>query len=118
MENNFKEAAEKYATVITGAFLHQESMTTKDLSTKSFLAGCEHAAPKWIDVKERLPEFGKIVLCHCSIYGRYIGFYQQIDDTDWGNWSGMEQLGILPPTHWMPLPSSPPSIQKLNPEKK
>jgi hypothetical protein len=46
MENNFKEAAEKYATVITGAFLHQESMTTKDLSKKSFLAGCEHAAPK------------------------------------------------------------------------
>jgi hypothetical protein len=77
-----------------------------------FIEGCEHAAPKWIDVKERLPLYGQRVLTYnptneisdeevrTIMYGSVgRGFPQSV-------------------THWQELPSSPPSIQKLNPEKK
>jgi hypothetical protein len=62
---------------------------------------------EWISVKERLPPFNQSVLCHCRIYGRYIGSYDRILDTGWGNWSDGKILGVLPPTHWMPLPKPP-----------
>lgn len=114
MNNNFKEAAEKYATVITGAFLHQESMTTKDLSTKSFLAGCEHAAPKWIDVKEHRPPYYKRVLAYLESNALLVVWLASDGESDQWTIDGTPYLVQSEVTYWQELPS-PPSIQKLNP---
>lgn len=63
---------------------------------------------EWIAIEDRLPPFDERVLVYCRIYGRYIGAYQRIDpDYDFGNWNDGEKLGVLPPTHWMPLPPAP-----------
>lgn len=62
---------------------------------------------EWISVKERLPEFGELVIVYCRIYGRYIGSYERLHDTIHGNWHDGQSLGVLPPTHWMPLPEPP-----------
>lgn len=69
----------------------------------------------WIDVNDRLPAFEKRVLVYCAIYGMFIVHYQFIGEFDgvkYGNWHDGRNLGILPPTHWQPLPSPP------QPEKK
>lgn len=62
---------------------------------------------EWISTKHRLPEFNIPVLVYCRIYGVFIASHDRIDDTNWGNWRHGDELGILPPTHWMPLPESP-----------
>ena len=65
----------------------------------------------WIPVSERLPEFDESVLVFCRIYGRFLATYVQVGEFDgqkYGNWRDFKgQLGILPPTHWMPLPEPP-----------
>ena len=63
----------------------------------------------WIETEKRKPEFDTPVLVYCRIYGRFIATYEQIGGTEsvWGNWRYNDKLGILPPTHWMPLPDSP-----------
>lgn len=61
----------------------------------------------WIDERKQKPPFETWVLCYCRIYGFYIGCYQQILDTGWGNWNDGKELGVLPPTHLQPLPSTP-----------
>lgn len=63
---------------------------------------------EWISVEEKLPEFDVQVLVHCRIYGRFIATYERIAG-NWGNWRHNNELGILPPTHWMPLPNPPKS---------
>ena len=67
---------------------------------------------RWISAEKRLPEFGEPVFVWCRIYGRYIGTYQQIDGTRFGNWSDGKDLGVLPPLFWQPLPTPP----KINAE--
>ena len=67
---------------------------------------------RWISVAETKPEFGEPVFVWCRIYGRYIGTYQQIDGTRFGNWSDGKELGVLPPLFWQPLPTPP----KINAE--
>jgi hypothetical protein len=65
------------------------------------------ASPKWVSVKERLPEFDTPVLCWGRIHGRFVGVYSRIDGTSWGQWSNQKEIGILPPVAWMPLPPAP-----------
>lgn len=65
----------------------------------------------WVKCSEELPEFDVPVLVSCKIYGRWIYTYQfigEIGGQKYGNWHDGKQLGVLPPTHWMPLPPSPP----------
>lgn len=58
----------------------------------------------WHEETKIKPPFGVHVLCYCKIYGYYIGSYERIEDTNWGNWHDGKQLGVLPPIHWMELP--------------
>jgi len=61
-----------------------------------------------INVDDRLPEYDLPVLCYCRIYGRFIGTYERIEpDIDAGVWRRGNESGILPPTHWSPLPPPP-----------
>lgn len=64
-------------------------------------------ATEWISIKDRLPEFEESVLVFCNIYGRFISSYDRIGDSDFGQWHRGNEKGILPPTHWMPLPEIP-----------
>ena len=68
----------------------------------------KHWEPKWITVTpETIPELNEPVLVRCKIYGRFIATYEDIGaGKNWGNWRDSNgNLGILPPTHWMPLPT-------------
>jgi hypothetical protein len=65
---------------------------------------------KWISVKDSLPEFNKHVLVYCRIFGTYIGshvFIGEFAGKKYGNWNDGKSTGVLPPTHWMPLPEPP-----------
>ena len=79
---------------------------------EGFKSGAEWAIkelePKWIDVKEKLPPFGKYVNVWCRIYGRYI---TTCNDTEGGSqWKDFQgQFGGLPPLYWaeIKLPKPP-----------
>lgn len=62
---------------------------------------------KWITTTSQLPDFNMPVLAYCRIYGRFVAVYEQIADSGFGQWSSSHERGILPPTHWMPLPDPP-----------
>jgi hypothetical protein len=61
----------------------------------------------WNLEKNKKPKFGELVLVYCKTYGRFLASYEQIEDTDWGNWSYNGDLGILPPIYWMSIPEIP-----------
>jgi len=64
--------------------------------------------PEWIPVSERLPKFDVPVLVRCRIWGTFISTYEKVDpDYEWGNWRRNDELGILPPLFWTPLPEPP-----------
>lgn len=67
-----------------------------------FLAAYEAAKPKWISVKDRLPEYTPMVLAMCTdgYELAYYGMYGQ----GWTNTLGTEHLNV---THWQPLPEAP-----------
>lgn len=61
------------------------------------------SAPKWISVKERLPEKGISVLCACRAN---IFCVMKWDGIDWfENPTHVYMSGFV--THWMPLPEPP-----------
>lgn len=65
-------------------------------------------APTWIPVTpETMPPFDQHVIVFCRIWGRFTATYIRISDTECGTWHDGNQSGILPPTHWMPLPAPP-----------
>lgn len=63
----------------------------------------------WIKVEDEKPYFDIPVLVYCRIWGRYLAHYERIDpEHTWGQWVDFKgEKGILPPTHWMPLPDPP-----------
>lgn len=62
---------------------------------------------QWNLTNQSKPEFDRWVLCWCKIYGYYIGKYEQIEDTGWGQWNNGEKSGYLPPIYWQHLPAVP-----------
>jgi hypothetical protein len=98
---DFEEAAEKYAHYWYGYDRGKEIGMARD----AFLAGCEHAVPTWIDVKERLPANEVNVLVYDS-GDTYEAFHIN------GVWRPeLDLLGsiTLKVTHWQKLPSPPSS---------
>lgn len=65
-------------------------------------------APKWISVKERLPEIGRSVLIY---YPKWDGDEIQVakleDDEMMFDICGEFNIGTGAVTHWMPLPKPP-----------
>jgi hypothetical protein len=100
MNKQFEEAAEKYV---------KENKTfgpVNYVKGEAFLAGCEYAAPKWISVKERTPEFDGRYLCfieapqECGNIWRF----QETVDLHFNEWITSEDQTV---THWRPLDPNP-----------
>ena len=61
----------------------------------TYIQQLEAAYPKWISVKERLPENGQWVLTYCGGYANWF---------ELNKWCGDSWLKIMPVTHWMHMP--------------
>ncbi len=61
---------------------------------------------EWVKEINDKPDFGKLVLCYCRIYGYFLGSYNYID-LGYGNWRRGAEFGILPPVYWAILPEEP-----------
>lgn len=60
----------------------------------------------WIIETDRKPPFGKLVLVHCRVYGKFLATYEEIG-YGYGNWKHNNELGILPPVYWLDIPEIP-----------
>ena len=73
----------------------------------SFLAGMEHAAPKWVSVERELPERRKLVLIYHDVWSVTCGHLSQTSpEIVWRDERGdnIETSSVL---YWMPLPAVP-----------
>lgn len=87
-----------------------ERRTQYEIRQRWFFYGAKFAlsmGSEWVKVEAKKPEFGQWVVCHCRIYGYYIGCYERILDSNWGQWNDGKQSGVLPPVFWQPLPTPP-----------
>ena len=69
----------------------------------------------WVETSKKNPDFDIPCLVFCEIYGRFIATYECIGEfggIKYGNWRYGEQLGILPPTHWIYLHDIPAPITR------
>lgn len=67
----------------------------------AYITQLEARGPKWISVKDRLPEDDDDVLI--LIYGKIIGVGYRIN----GKWKSIAKAKAPVVTHWMPLPEMP-----------
>jgi hypothetical protein len=79
---------------------------------KSVLTLLAPFIPEWYLEKNTKPTFNLPVIVECAIYGRYIGWYQQIIG-EFGNWHDGKQLGVLPPIKWAHIPSTTHPYEQL-----
>ena len=69
------------------------------------------AEPKWISVKERLPDNDRMVIGYTPCDGyMFVGYY--VEDRNWKQWyivTAMRSTKYMTKrvTHWMPLPEPP-----------
>ena len=98
MSKTPEQLAEEYAFKF---YLNEDSGYSFTMNKDAFLAGYNAAAPKWISVKERLPEFDR----WCTWWDvrgctEPCTAFRDINDFEfwWENY-----------THWMPLPAPPPN---------
>jgi Protein of unknown function (DUF551) len=74
-----------------------------------FLAGYQAATPKWISVKDRLPERNQLCLVDTEWRGVVVAQY------GWESWvfdegQGYSEKPLSYAPHWMPLPESPKAV--------
>ena len=76
--------------------------TTKAYDALAYIERLEAAQPKWISVKERLPEKRGTYLCNYEFEesGRIVMSCDYLGDKGWSFMTAHV-------THWMPLPDSP-----------
>lgn len=72
-----------------------------------YQAGVEAAQPKWISVKDRLPEEGETVLCYyeSDLMGVCTRLHEIWEDS-YGYWESDDAI-----THWMPMPEPPKEVE-------
>jgi hypothetical protein len=102
---DFEEAAKRYADEMIGegseGDMHWQAVN------RDFLAGCEHAVPKWIDVDANPPEVGVIV----QVWRRkwHLAKRVLVGETTLWHFDDETLYTYDAPTHWAPLLPSPPS---------
>lgn len=67
----------------------------------------EQNAPKWISVKDRLPEYGRYLVTVAKDDGDVIAHTAAYNDLGWWMHSNVGKI-----THWMPLPEPPKEEEK------
>lgn len=75
----------------------------------------ERTMPKWISVKERLPEDRHSVLVYCP-YNKciYTAYYEDFND-EWYYFGCGGRIEVYyTVSHWMPLPESPKEVNDGN----
>lgn len=111
LETNIREQQEKQifeAVQKCGVDVNREELI-KALAydraqyAQGYSDGRADAMPRWINLKERLPKHGEIVLC----YTKY--FYEVLQwDDDAEQWVGQYSVNAKHyVTHWMPRPEPP-----------
>lgn len=88
------------------AYYNQLPVNLRDTTNATIVTSCMN----WISVKDQKPDFEEPVLVFCELYGNYIGVYHfvgEIFGEQHGIWINGTERGVLPPTHWMPLPEPP-----------
>lgn len=101
------EMSEKYASNLTR---ESERFTRSDVSF-AFFSGYAAAQPKWISVKDRLPEDGQscIYVIHIPKKNEWkldYGEWQAEENVFYGEYIDYRDLNWTL-THWMPLPEAP-----------
>lgn len=113
-----EEMAEEYIEredVACAAINH----AAEDLVKAGFLAGYQAAQPKWISVKERLPEINELVVI---LHEDKSKLNHRKPPVYFGRWKGADWMEVLDSsdvpwfsetaiTHWMPLPKPPEDVK-------
>lgn len=96
-----EKAAEEYAQSLTR--VEPARFTRSDIEL-AFYSGAAWAAPKWISVKERLPEEERDVVLYGS-RGIFFGWLSS-EESESPKFCSFDSE-IYGVTHWMPLPDAP-----------
>lgn len=70
---------------------------------EAYKRGLEDGKPKWISVKERLPERGQeVIVCDGGVQ-KPIVFAYHFWNQSYASWANI--------THWMPMPEAPKEVE-------
>lgn len=86
---------------------YKEKCVLELLDAADTIEALEAAQPKWISVKDRLPEEGETVLCYyeSDLIGVCTRLHKIWEDS-YGYWESDDAI-----THWMPLPEPPNEVE-------
>ena len=90
----------------------------RKIAVEFFLRGAAWAAPKWVSVKERLPQNSQTVLVYIPFSDMFVGIWSEsknhfVPVCEWVNGRDydIENIHIVGQynvaTHWQPLPAAP-----------
>ena len=81
------------------------SNTSEEIADKLLDSGV--TVQEWVDVKDRLPEAGRYVVCIAkrNPFSRFMPMVARIEKNGWVN--PITEQYISEVTHWMPMPQPP-----------